>query len=160
MSEAAKRGFRGYISSRPVRGMHVPQRLQNLLVRDYAARHGYRFLLSATEYVMPACYMILQNVLDELPVLEGIVVFSIFMLPERRARRMAIYERVLAQGAQLHAALENLALAGPADVARFEDVVAISAELPRAPFGASIEHVADPAYAWISGCAKTISGSK
>jgi len=124
--------------------MRVPQRLQNLLVRDYASRHGYRFLLSATEYVMPACYMILESVLDELASIQGIVAFSIFMLPQRRERRMAIYDRVLGAGAEFHAALENLAIRSSGDVARCEDILSVAALLPSAPFGASMERVAEP----------------
>ena len=151
------RGYRGYIASRPVQGMHVPQRLQNLLVRDYANRHGYRFLLSATEYVMPSCYMVLENVLAELPRLGGIVAFSLFMLPARRERRQRVYDRVLEAGCELHAALENLVIRRPADVARCEDILAVAQALPNAPFGASMERL-DQERA--SGWANFISGSK
>ena len=135
------RAFRGYIASRPVRGMRVPQRIQNLLVRDYAQRHDMRFLLSATEYVMPSCYMILQGVLDELPAIAGIVAFSIFMLPVRRERRLAIYERVLGAVCEFHAALENVSVTGPEGIARCEDLIAIAGLLPSAPFGASMERL-------------------
>ena len=144
MSDPARRGFRGYIASRPAGGIRVPQRLQNLLIRDYAQRHGMEFLLSATEYVMPHCYMILEDVLADLPNLGGIIAFSIFMLPEEPARRRAVYRRVLDAGAQLHAALENLAIAGDDDVERCEDILAVAGQLGTAPFGASMERVAAP----------------
>ena len=58
-------GYRGYIASRPVRGTHTPQRVQNLVVRDYAARTKLDYRLSAVEYAMPACYMMLDDVLGD-----------------------------------------------------------------------------------------------
>lgn len=132
MSERS--GYRGYIASRTVRGEHTPQRLQNLLVRDYAARNGLTYLLSATEYVMPSCYMMLENVLGELPHLQGIIAFSAFMLPAVRERRARVFERVLAASCEIHFALENMRVSSPNDVSRIDDLLAIAGTLPRLPF--------------------------
>ena len=115
-------GYRGYIASRPVRGQTWPQHVQNLVVRDYAQRNGLQYLLSATEYAMSGCYMNLQTVLDEIESIEGVICFSLFMLPQRPEPRRSIYERVLAAGAELHGALENLSVRSLEDVARLEDV--------------------------------------
>ena len=117
-----RRGYRGYIASRPVRGQRTPQHVQNLVVRDYAQRNGLYFKLSATEYAMPSCYVILESVLDELVSLEGIICFSLFMLPEGTERRARIYDRVLEQGSSLHGAVENLAIHAPEDIAPIEDI--------------------------------------
>jgi sporadic carbohydrate cluster protein (TIGR04323 family) len=114
--------YRGYIGSRPIFGQRTAQHVQNLVVRDYARRHGLALKLSATEYLMPGCYMMLQQVLDELPSLGGIIAFSMFMLPRRRERRRAICDSVLARGATLHFALESCRLATPADAGRVEDI--------------------------------------
>jgi len=142
---SSARGYRGYIASRPIRAGHLPQRLQNLLVRDYAQRNGLHYLLSATEYVMPSCYMVLEDVLSELPTLGGIIACSLFMLPERRERRRAIYDRILAAGCELHCALENVVLRVEEDVARCEDILGVAASLGSVPFGASMERVSKPA---------------
>ena len=80
-------GFRGYIFSRPFQGERVPQNVQNLVIRDFAARSRLTYLLSATEYAMPGCFMMLEQVLAELPALEGMICYSIFQLPpDGRAR--------------------------------------------------------------------------
>ena len=91
-------GYRGYIVSRPVRGSHFPQRVQNLVVRDYAQRRTLPYRLSVTEYAMPGCTMMFESLLDELPELDGIVLFSLFVLPVQREKRLRAYERVLAAG--------------------------------------------------------------
>ena len=115
-------GYRGYIASRPVRGETSPQHVQNLVIRDYAARQKIQFLLSATEYAMPSCYMILEGVLEELPSIEGIILFSLFMLPQERTRRAKIYDRILGTGAILHSALEGVVLRSEKDLALVEDL--------------------------------------
>ncbi len=114
--------YRGYIASRPVMGERTPQHVQNLVVRDYAWRRGLTFALSATEYAMPDCFMIFEQVLDELPRLDGIICFSLFMLPGDAARRAAIWHRVRAAGGSLHFALEGLAVHGDQEFSRVEDI--------------------------------------
>lgn len=123
MSERS--GYRGYIASRPVMGSRAPQHVQNLVIRDYAQRNGLMYKLSATEYVMPHCYMMLEQVLAELPRLEGFIAYTLFMLPERRERRLEVYGRVLEAGCSLHTAVEGMVLSTQADIGRFEDVVAV-----------------------------------
>jgi len=128
-------GYRGYIGSRPVAGNSYPQKVQNLVIRDYAARHGLDLKLSVTEYAMPGCHMMLQDVLAELDRLDGVILFSLFMLPDEAAKRDAIYRQVLVNGCALHAALEEMALADAADVTRFEETLRVSAWLGETPAG-------------------------
>lgn len=117
-----REGHRGYVASRPIFGSRAPQHVQNLVIRDYAARNGLHYKLSATEYAMPGCHMMLEQVLDELPGLEGVIAYSLFMLPRRAVPRRAVYRRVLDAGADLHFAVEGLSLACEADLQRLEDI--------------------------------------
>jgi sporadic carbohydrate cluster protein (TIGR04323 family) len=140
----ADAGYRGYIVSRPVRGSHFPQRVQNLVVRDYAQRRKLAFRLSVTEYAMPGCTMMFESLLDELPSLDGIVLFSLFVLPRQRERRLRAYERILGGAKTLHAALENLTLRTHADIARWEDIIGVEAVLAATPFGGRYEKTSHP----------------
>ena len=123
-------GYRGYIASRPVRGASTPQHVQNLVIRDYAARNALDYKLSATEYAMAGCYLMLEAVLDDLANLDGIVLYSVFMLPQDPERRHAVYDRVLRAGKTLHGALENLQLGDGDDVARLEDIFLVAQFAP------------------------------
>lgn len=123
MNNAVERvGHRGYIGSRPYGGVRVPQQIQNLAIREYCRRNGHTFLLSATEYTMPACYMMLEEVAREAPSLEGVVLYSLFMLPERQARRRDTCMRILDSGATIHGAVENLAVLSGDDLERIDDL--------------------------------------
>lgn len=126
-------GHRGYVASRPVFGNRVPQHVQNLVIRDYAARNNLHYKLSATEYAMPGCYMMLQQVLDELTELEGVIAYTLFMLPQRPARRLDIYRRTLDARASLHFAVEGLVLTSAADIRPLEDIWSVQAIMSRAP---------------------------
>jgi sporadic carbohydrate cluster protein (TIGR04323 family) len=128
-----RRGYRGYIGSRPLFGNRTAQHVQNLVVRDYCQRHGLAHRLSAVEYTMPGCYLMLTDVLNELPSIEGIVAYSLFMLPEQALRRQIVYRRVLDAGASLHFALETLALRDAGGIGRLEDIWLVQQALALAP---------------------------
>jgi len=121
------RGYRGYVFSRLLDGHRVPQHIQNLVIRDYAQRRKLHYLLSATEYTMPDCYLMLEQVLDELVSLEGVILYSMFMLPDVAAQREALYRRVLAPGCSLHAAVEGFVLESEVDIERWENVLRTAA---------------------------------
>lgn len=124
------KSFRGYIFSRRFMAERAPQHIQNLVLRDYCARNGFNYLLSATEYAMADCHMILEQVLDELPSIDGIVAYSLFLMPVERQRRIAIYDRVLGSGKEMHFAVEGLQLSARKDVQRLEDIWLVSETLP------------------------------
>jgi len=119
-------GHRGYIGARPLNGRRTPQHVQNIVIRDYARRKNLQFLLSAVEHVMPGSYMILEDLLDELPRLGGIICYSIFMLPPDERRRREVYDRVLREGCNLHAAVEEIAIASNDDIGAVEDILLVN----------------------------------
>ena len=116
--------WRGYIFSRKIGEHVVPQRVQNLVIRTCAERHGLTYLLSATEYYMEDCYMMLQSALDELGQIEGIIFYSIHQLPSDAVERMKIYEKVLNSKRGLRFALEELVLLSAKDIKTIEDLKA------------------------------------
>jgi len=133
MSEPARAGYRGYIGSRPILGNRTPQAVQNLVIRDYCQRNNLTYLLAAAEYMMPHCYMMLNEVLAELPRLKGIVCYTLFMLPDSPEQRREVYRRVLEAKATLHAALEGQVLRTPDDVGRVEDIWLVQQALAHSP---------------------------
>jgi sporadic carbohydrate cluster protein (TIGR04323 family) len=118
------KAWRGYIFSRKIGAHIVPQRVQNLVVRTCAERHGLSYLLSATEYYMEDCYMMLRSTLDELGEIEGIIFYSTHQLPSDASERKKIYERVLGSKGGLRFALEDLTLFNRSDIELIEDLKA------------------------------------
>lgn len=132
-TETARTGLRGYVASRAFLGNRAPQHVQNLVIRDHCARHGAMFKLSAVEYAMPGCYMILDQILEELPSLQGLCCYSLFMLPEDRAARARVWRRVLDTGAELHGAIEDIVVRDEASMRQAEDIWRITQVMPMTP---------------------------
>jgi sporadic carbohydrate cluster protein (TIGR04323 family) len=127
VSEKARRGWRGYAFTRPIAGSTIPHRVQNLVLRTYAERHGLLFLLSVFEYHHDGSYMMLESLYENLPAIEGLLFYSLNMLPEGRAARERLYDAVLSSGAGLRFALEEMQVSKREDVALVEDIMAVKA---------------------------------
>ena len=119
-------GYRGYIGSRLYHCGEYPQYVQNMIIRNYCQKHGLNYLLSATEYAMPGCYMILDEVVNNIESVQGIAMFSIFMLPKSKIKRETIYQKILKKERSLHAALEDLAIQTTSDIPKIEDVLVLN----------------------------------
>lgn len=115
--------YRGYIFSREIDGNIIPQRVQNLVVRTLAQQKGDTLLLSAAEYNLENCYMVLNGILSELTEIDGFIFYSLWMLPPDFNKRQELFDQVLSQQAELHFALEGLSLTRPTDVALIEDIL-------------------------------------
>ena len=111
-------------------GERVPQHVQNLVIRDYCERNRLQFLLSATEYAMPNCHLILQQVLGELAEISGLVAYSLFQLPEESSKRQLIYKQILSQEKVLHFAVEGLRASTKQAFERIETLWRIRLTLP------------------------------
>ena len=124
-------GFRGYIFSRPFMGERVPQHVQNLVIRDYCKKQDLQYLLSATEYAMANSHLILQQVLDELPKLDGIVFYSLFLLPEDTAERDRVIQIILKKEKTIYFAVEGLRMSNKTEQERIETIWQIKKTLPQ-----------------------------
>lgn len=119
-------GYRGYNGSRPYSGLDFPQNVQNFLIRNYCQKYQLPYLLSVSEYKMPGCYMILEEVLSAIELVDGIVLFSIFMLPASTKARKRIYDIVLNAGKSLHGALEDVCIKERADIQMVDDILKLN----------------------------------
>ena len=123
-------GFRGYIFSRPFMGERVPQHVQNMVIRDYCKKQGLQYLLSATEYAMPNSHLILQQVLDELSELDGIIFYSLFLLPEDTTERDRVIQIILKKEKTIYFAVEGLRISNIPEYERIEIIWQVKKVLP------------------------------
>jgi sporadic carbohydrate cluster protein (TIGR04323 family) len=126
-------GYRGYVTSRPFGGLHIPVPVQALVLRDYCVRNNYLYKLHANENVFPNSYMVLEGMINELDRYEGLLATSMFMMPKRAERRRKIYDAILGQGATLHFVLEDVVIRKTEDTAPVEEILSIHNLLPAAP---------------------------
>lgn len=110
----------GYNFASPIQGSVIPQRLQNLCIRDYAAVHGLNLSFSSSEYWDYSKALMLMGLLHQLNVLDGIIFYSFALLPMDKKRRNHFLETILADGKQIHFALENLHFSKIEDLGELE----------------------------------------
>ena len=122
--------YRGYVFSREFMGERSPQHVQNIVLREYCARNSLHYLLSATEYAMPNCHLILEQVLDEIAEVDGIVAYSLFLMPINQSHRLRIYDRLVKENKEIHFAVEGLSLVRNSDIARLENIWLVKNVLP------------------------------
>ena len=122
--------LRGYVSSRNFMEERVPQHIQNIVIRDYCKKQGLQYLLSATEYAMAESHLILNQVLDELPKLEGIVFYSLFLLPEDKLERDRVSQLILKNNKTIYFAVEGLRMSNKIEHERIETIWQVKKTLP------------------------------
>ena len=113
---------RSYIFSRPFMGERVPQSVQNLVIRDYCKKHNLYFLLSATEYAMENSDLMLFKIINELDGLDGIILYSLFQLPENEERRNDVFKKLIEKKKTLIFALEGLDINNINDINEINDL--------------------------------------
>ena len=111
-------------------GERVPQHIQNIVIRDYCKKQGLQYLLSSTEYAMAESHLILNQVLDELPKLEGIVFYSLFLLPEDKLERDRVSQLILKYNKTIYFAVESLRMSNKIERERIETIWQVKKTLP------------------------------
>ena len=119
------RKVRGYNFSRVFMGERVPQHVQNIVIKDFCIKNKLDFLLSATEYSMENSSYILNQLVENLNGLYGIVAYSIFQLPENDEKRKRLIKKILKKNKKIFFACENLQITNQKDMSRIEKIWSI-----------------------------------
>jgi len=113
---------RGYVYSREFLGERCPQHVQNIVIRDYCLKNNMRYLLSSVEYAMFNSFLILNEVVQETLDIDGIVLYSTFLMPSSEEHRLKIYDTVLNNKGEIHFALESLKITSFSEIDRIENI--------------------------------------
>ena len=97
-------------------GERAPQHVQNIVIRDYCQRNGFKYALSAAEYAMEGSCHILEQLVEQLDQYNGIVAYSLFQLPEEKKMRLGILNHVLESSKTMHFAVEGMVVSKSADL--------------------------------------------
>jgi len=128
--------FRGYISSRKLAdGSLIDQNIQNLVIRRACENNNFMFMLSATEYGMKNCYLMLNQVLLEINKnkFDGIAFYSIDQFPLKENLRKNIYNVILKKKKKILISQENIIIKSKIDVEKFENLFSIKSLLNFCP---------------------------
>lgn len=116
-------GFRGYVTSRDFGGFVIPVPLQSLALRDYCSRHSMVYVLPVNENSFPNSYMVLEGLIKDLSAYEGVIMYSMRMLPKRVERRREIYKKIFSQACSLHIVLEDMVIKSSYEENQLEELI-------------------------------------
>lgn len=125
--------LRGYIFAREIEKNIVSHKVQNLVIRDFCKNNNFSFLLSSVEYKMKNSFLILEEVLKELPKISGVVMFSMFQLPFNDEERKKIYKKIFNNKKYLCFALENIIIKNFKEVDDFDRIFKLNKLLKYCP---------------------------
>ena len=102
--------LKGYVFSRKFNENSTPQKIQNIILRDYSLKKNYNFIMSSVEYSMNNCFFVLEGLVKNLKKYDGVVAYSIFQMPLDQNKRVKIYKEFIKKKKELHFALEDVVL--------------------------------------------------
>ena len=98
---------RGYIFSRPFFNERVPQHIQNIVIRDFCKKNKLNYNLSLVEYAMKDSYIMFNQIVDEIDSFDGVVLYSLFQLPDSNKIRNDLCKEVLKKNKKSYFATES-----------------------------------------------------
>ena len=124
---------RGYNFSRTFMGERVPQHIQNIVIREFCKKEKLSLLLSATEYSMHNSNFILEQIIDNLKNVDGIVAYSIFQLPFSDLKRNKILSKILKLKKTIYFANEGFKISNKNEAERVKIIWLLKKTLDNCP---------------------------
>ena len=100
----------------------IPQKVQNLVIRDYASRKKLFFKLSKVEYSFTKSYLMLKSIVKEIKYLNGLIFYSLNLLPEKKNERISFLNQIINNKKQIHFALEEIVINNKKELQKIEDI--------------------------------------
>ena len=77
-----KKIYQGYVKLQSFNNIYLPPAIQNLIIKNYCEQNNFIFKLSVNEQNIKNCYMELFFILRNIKKIDGIIMNSIYMLPQ------------------------------------------------------------------------------
>ena len=103
-----KDNFISYITTRKIGHYLIPPPLQIMLIRKYCQSNNILFSLPVEELIFENCFIELQSIINSNSIIDGIIMPSIFLLPNTSEKRKYYYKKFEERKIQLHFILESI----------------------------------------------------
>ena len=78
--------------------------------------------------------LILRQLINDLPIIDGIVAYSIFQMPEDDTERQSIFNSILSSKKEIHFAVEGLSLYDNESYSQIENIWQVKKTIPHCNF--------------------------
>jgi hypothetical protein len=77
-----KKIYQGYVKLKSFNNIYLPPAIQNLIIKNYCEQNNLTFKLSVNELNIENCFMELFFILRNIKKIDGLIMNSIYMLPQ------------------------------------------------------------------------------
>ena len=119
--------LRGYIFSRNFSdGSFVDQSIQNSVIRQACEKNLYNFKLSATEYGMKNCFLMLEKLIEDLKSknIDGLAFYSIYQLPAGEIKKK-LFDIVLKKKKKIFFSKQNILVKNKNDINKLDELISL-----------------------------------
>jgi sporadic carbohydrate cluster protein (TIGR04323 family) len=74
--------YQGYVQLMEFNNIYLPAPIQNLIMKNFCEQNNAIFKLSVNEHYIKNCYMELFFILKKIKYIDGLIMSSIYMLPQ------------------------------------------------------------------------------
>ena len=117
--------LRGYIFSREFSdGSFVDQSIQNSVIRQGCEKNDFNFKLSATEYGMKNCFLMLEKLIEDLKSskIDGIAFYTIFQLPVGSLRNK-LFQTILKKRKKIYFSKQDVLISNKEDLLKLDQLI-------------------------------------
>ena len=122
--------FKGYVSSRRIAESIIPQKIQNILLRNYCKENGYLLSLSSTEYSPENSFLMLEKTINEIDIYDGVIAYSINQLPSNQKYRNKLLKRIIKKNKAFIFILENICIKDLSHLYKLDQIINLNDVLP------------------------------
>jgi sporadic carbohydrate cluster protein (TIGR04323 family) len=79
-----KKIYQGYVQLLEFNNIYLPPSIQNLIMKNFCDQNNAIFKLSVNEHYIKNCYMELFFILKKIKKIDGLIMSSIYMLPQEK----------------------------------------------------------------------------
>jgi sporadic carbohydrate cluster protein (TIGR04323 family) len=116
---------KGYTSRRAFSGFRIPIPLQSASIRRYCEDRKYVFNHHVVENLTPDSYLVLERVVKEAHLYDGIAMCSMGMLPKSVSHRTSLLQRCIDAEVSVHFIFEQYVVQTSSDISELNDLLSL-----------------------------------
>lgn len=118
--------LRGYVQNNKFGPYCLPVTFQNKLLKQYCDEKDKIFALPQGEIVFSKNYIQLRSLIEKLRKNEGIIMMSIFMLPEKNKDRDKILIKLIKKRIECHFLFENIVVKNQKEYQKIDNIIKLN----------------------------------
>jgi sporadic carbohydrate cluster protein (TIGR04323 family) len=114
--------YLNYIQNSPFGKYYIPARFQYVILKDYYKKIKQDFTLPQGEAYFSKKKIRLNTLINGLKKNDNLILISIFMFPENKKNRLALYKKLINKRVRVHFIFESRVIQNKNDYSKIENI--------------------------------------